>query len=110
MEAQKWIQRDPYGAEEPWYELPLRGRLWEERPYVKRELFALGCTIYEIMAWRKPFEELSVREVEDRFAREEFPDITAAFGEDVVRKCWTEMFETAEDVKVALQVLCANSS
>ncbi len=98
-------KKDPYGAEEPWYELPLRGRLWEKRPYVKRELFALGCGIYEIMAWGKPFEELNEREVEARFAREEFPDITAIFGEGVIRKCWREMFETAEDVKVALQAL-----
>jgi serine/threonine protein kinase len=96
---------DPYGAEEPWYELPLRGRLWDERPYVKRELFALGCAIYEIMTWKKPFADLNAEGVEARFACEEFPDIAAVFGGSVIRECWEESFETADGVKVALQAL-----
>jgi len=37
-------------VEEIRYELPLRGRAFGERPYVKRELFALGSAIYEIIA------------------------------------------------------------
>jgi hypothetical protein len=83
--------KDPYDAEEAWYELPLRGRSWEERPYLKRELFALGCAIYEIMAWKKPFVELSSEEVEKRYAREEFPDVSNIFEADVIKKCWKEI-------------------
>ena len=56
--------RDPRGAEEVRYELPLRGREWEERGYVERELFALGSALYEITAWKQPFDGLSETEVE----------------------------------------------
>ena len=51
--------REPLGAEEIRYELPVRGRTWEERDYVKRENFALGRAVYEAMAWKMPFGELS---------------------------------------------------
>jgi serine/threonine protein kinase len=97
--------KDPYDAEEPWYELPLRGRSWEGRPYIKRELFALGCAIYEIMAWKKPFTELNTEEVARRFAQEEFPDVRNVFCASVIRKCWDEEFERAEDIMLALQTV-----
>jgi serine/threonine protein kinase len=42
--------KEPLAAEEARYQLPLRGRGWEELDYKKREIFALGCGIYEIMA------------------------------------------------------------
>jgi serine/threonine protein kinase len=37
-------------GEESCYQIPLRGREWEEVDCTKREIFALGCGIYEIMA------------------------------------------------------------
>lgn len=46
--------RKPIGAEEIRYELPLRGKTWEQRDYVSREIFALGCAVYEVMAGRCP--------------------------------------------------------
>jgi len=61
-------EQNPLGAEEVRYELPLRRRDWEERDYIKRELFALGCAIYEIMAWKKPFAELADSQVEENYA------------------------------------------
>jgi serine/threonine protein kinase len=91
------------GVEEPRYELPLRGREWEARPYIKRDLFALGSSIYELMAWKKPFAELSDGEVEKRFDREEFPDVSNVLCTDIVRKCWNEEYERAEDVMLDLQ-------
>jgi serine/threonine protein kinase len=91
------------GVEEPRYELPLGGREWEARPYIKRDLFALGSSIYELMAWKKPFAELSDGEVEKRFDREEFPDVSNVLCTDIVRKCWNEEYERAEDVMLALQ-------
>ena len=56
----------PLGAEEVRYELPLRGKDWTQRGYVQRELFALGCAICEVMAWKVPFAELSDKEVGDK--------------------------------------------
>ena len=41
----------PTFCEESQYELPLRGRQFNDRTPVKRELFALGSAIYEITTW-----------------------------------------------------------
>jgi hypothetical protein len=76
-----------------------------KRPYVKREIFALGCAVYEIMAWKRPFAGLDVAEVLAKFAREEFLDVTTIIGEGVIRGYWTEEFESTEDVGIALKAL-----
>jgi len=87
------------GVEECRYDLPLRERgEWEERPYKKRDLFALGSSIYEIMAWKKPFSELDDGEVEIRFTRDEFPNVSNIACGGIVQKCWEERYERAEQV------------
>lgn len=95
--------RNPVGAEEIRYELPLRRRTWEQRDYVAREIFTLGCAVYEIMAWKVPFSGLSDGEVEERYAREEFPDVEGMLAGDAIRRCWKEGFQSAGDVVVALE-------
>jgi serine/threonine protein kinase len=90
-------------AEEVRYELPLRGRKWEARPFIKRELFALGSTICEIMAWKKPYEELKDEEVVRNYAEEKFPDVTELLVGSVIYGCWNEQFDRAEDVGFALR-------
>ncbi|PVH71959.1 kinase-like protein [Cadophora sp. DSE1049] len=92
-------------VEEIRYELPLRGRVFEDRPYIKRELFALGSAIYEIMAWKMPFEELGTDDVEKKYAAEEFPDVTCVLAGDIIRDCWDEKFETAKDIEGAIKKL-----
>ena len=92
------------GVEESRYELPLRCRQeWEDRPYLKRDLFALGSSIYEIMAWKKPFAELDDGEVGERFARNEFPSVRNILCADIIQKCWEEKYNRAEDVLDALR-------
>ncbi|KAH9216779.1 kinase-like domain-containing protein [Leptodontidium sp. 2 PMI_412] len=81
-------------VEEIRYELPLRGRAFEERPHIKRELFALGSAIYETMSWKMPFEELDDDDVEKMPQRR-----------NVIRDCWNEKFETSKDVEKALMAL-----
>jgi len=92
-------------VEEIRYELPLRGRVFEDRPYIKRELFALGSAIYEIMAWEMFFEELGTDDVEVKYAAEEFPDVTFVLAGDIIRDCWDEKFKTAEDIERAIKKL-----
>ncbi|KAH6631475.1 kinase-like domain-containing protein, partial [Chaetomium tenue] len=89
-------------CEESRYELPLRGRRFVDRPPVKRELFALGSAVYEITAWKRPFEELDDEEVEARYAREEFPCVEGNVEGPVIQKCWNEEFECAKEVLDAL--------
>jgi serine/threonine protein kinase len=47
--SSKIDDKESVGAKEVRYKLPLHRREWEVRDYIKRELFALGCAIYEIM-------------------------------------------------------------
>ncbi|KAH7354606.1 putative serine-threonine protein kinase [Rhexocercosporidium sp. MPI-PUGE-AT-0058] len=95
--------QEPLGAEEVRYELPLRGRARQARDYTKRELFALGCAINEIMAWKMPFAELTEAQTEKNYANEVFPDTNGLLVGDVIRACWNEEFETAKDVERALR-------
>lgn len=87
----------PTFCEESRYELPLRGRRFEDRPPVKRKLFALGSAIYEITAWERPFQGVEDEEVEARYAREEFPPLEGKIAAPVIRKCWSEEFESADE-------------
>ncbi|KAL5113183.1 hypothetical protein ACEQ8H_008947 [Pleosporales sp. CAS-2024a] len=93
------------GIEEPRYELPLRGRDFEARPYKERDLFALGSAIYEIMAWKKPLPELTDEEVLERFDRESFPDVSNVPCGNIIKQCWNERYGGAESVMLALQAL-----
>jgi serine/threonine protein kinase len=90
-------------AEEIRYELPVRGRSWEGRPFIKRELFALGSAIYEIMAWKMPYDTLQDDEVERNYAEEKFPDVEGLLVGSVIWDCWNERFKSAEDVGFALK-------
>lgn len=91
-------------CEEMRYELPCRGREFSDRPVMKRELFALGSAIYEIMAWSKPYPNLQDEEVEERYARDEFPPLgdRGVIG-IIIWNCWNEVFETADEVIASLK-------
>lgn len=89
--------------EEIQYELPCRGRDFRSRPVLKRELFALGSAVYEIMAWTRPFQGLSDREVEERYAREEFPPLDGITVAQTIRRCWTEVYDSVDDVVESLR-------
>ncbi|RKU42427.1 hypothetical protein DL546_006022 [Coniochaeta pulveracea] len=91
-------------AEEAQYELPCRGREVDERPTVKRELFALGSCMYEIMAWKRPFQGLRDGEVTERYERGEFPSLdgiplTVA---QAIWSCWHDVYDCADQVKERL--------
>jgi serine/threonine protein kinase len=89
-------------CEEARYELPCRGRDFDDRPVRKRELFALGSAIYEIMAWRRPYEDLEDTEVEKRFAHEEFPPLGDLTVGRVISNCWMEVYNSADEVALDL--------
>ncbi|KAL2064843.1 hypothetical protein VTL71DRAFT_3983 [Oculimacula yallundae] len=46
-----------------------------------------------------PWVALTDEEVEKMYAGESFPDTKGLLGEEVIRKCWNEEFEMAEDVE-----------
>ncbi len=85
-------------GEEIRYELPLRGRTWEARPSIKKELLALGSALYEIMAWKMPFDGLQDEDVEKNYAEEKFPSVETLVLGDIIRHCWDEQVDSATDV------------
>ena len=95
--------QEPLAAEESRYQLPLRGKVWEALDYTKKEIFALGCGIYEVRAWKVPFPEMTEEQIEEKYANEEFPDTEGLLAGDIIRACWNEKFEAAEDVEIALR-------
>jgi len=69
------VRRFSKAADSSRYELRRRGREFKDRRPIKREIFALASSIYEIMAWRRPFQGLADEMVESRYGREEFPSL-----------------------------------
>lgn len=89
--------------EESGYELPCRGREFGDRPVFKKELFALGSAIYEIMAWTRPFKALEDSEIEARYSREEFPSLDGITVGQIISGCWKELYGSADEVVMALR-------
>lgn len=83
------------------YQLPLRGRDFDDLDMMKQELFALGVAIYEITTWRRPFDDLGEDscEVDVKYAHEEFPPLESDNpAGDVIKGCWMEEYNTADEV------------
>lgn len=89
---------------------PSRYSPWGDSPEdtwplgVQVDIFALGSTIFKIWTAEDPFGEQSSEEVTLRFCRNEYPDVTTLSCGDIIRKCWTGGFTSAEEVKQALEV------
>ena len=96
-------------SEESAYELPLRGRAFNERPARKRELFALGSAIYEIMVWAAPYEGLGDEDIELKFAAEVFPSLEGVAAGHIIQMCWDEQYESSDEAVEALIALALSS-
>ncbi|MCJ1448255.1 MAG: hypothetical protein MMC23_008770 [Stictis urceolatum] len=75
----------------------------------KSDLFAVGSTIYEIIGGYEPFPELySILDdevIENRFAVAQFPDVHNVPGGKIIRKCWHQQYEVANECLADLIVL-----
>ncbi|KAM0438784.1 hypothetical protein ACHAPT_001543 [Fusarium lateritium] len=80
------------------YTLPLRGREYDDVDIMTRELFALGCAVYEITAWQVPFRDVDSLEAERRYGRDEFPTLDGNPARGVIWDCWYEKVDTADEV------------
>ncbi|KAI9747106.1 MAG: hypothetical protein M4579_007527, partial [Chaenotheca gracillima] len=77
-----------------------------EETTVASDLFALGSMIYEILTGHRPYEEKSSREVEKAFDREQYPDLKPLGRfEKVVGKCWSQKYQSADDLLLELKAL-----
>lgn len=105
--AMEGCEFQPTVCEEIRCELPCRGREFNARPIAKREIFALGSVIYEILAWAGPFPGLQDEEVETQYAREEFPPLDGIVVGPTILSCWKERYETVDEVVASLDEFLA---
>ncbi|KAH8587333.1 kinase-like domain-containing protein [Bisporella sp. PMI_857] len=90
-------------AEEALYQLPRYGRTWRELDETKRELFALGCGIYEIITWKTLYAELPAQQAVAKHNKGEFPDTRDLLAGNIICKCWHEKYNAAVDVEKDLR-------
>lgn len=74
---------------------------------VKRaEKFAMASLLYEIMSGRKPFEDLSDSDLQNRFTRGDFPDDAATLPSSLfILSGWSEEF-SQEIAKLSMFLRC----
>lgn len=65
---------------------------------IQSEIFALGCTFYEIWAAREPYAELVEEEVLGAYRRGAFPDVTDLPSASVISQCWKGELRTGQAV------------
>jgi serine/threonine protein kinase len=65
---------------------------------IHTEIFALGCTLYELWTTREPYADLDEKRVRDHYLQGCFPDVEGLPGGPVISKCWNGNFTTAQAV------------
>ncbi|KAI9747142.1 MAG: hypothetical protein M4579_007518, partial [Chaenotheca gracillima] len=65
---------------------------------VKSDLFALGSTIYEIVAGEEPYKDKEDQEVEALFRKGIFPDVSGFLCGNVISGCWDGRFNNAAEI------------
>ena len=65
---------------------------------VESDLFALGCTLYEIMKGKEPYAELPDHEVQELYKQKVFPDVDGLCCGDVILDCWNCKFSSAAEI------------
>ncbi|MCJ1312648.1 hypothetical protein MMC25_006323 [Agyrium rufum] len=76
---------------------------------IKTDIFALGSTIFYIMAGHRPFPQLDTIddevEIENQFKKGHFPFLAECIAGIVIGNCWEGRYETTNDVVKDLEVL-----
>ncbi|KAH0287949.1 kinase-like protein [Aureobasidium namibiae CBS 147.97] len=70
---------------------------------VQTDIFAFGSTLYEIMTSKQPYHDLNDEEVGELFKQGIFPSLDLVPCGQIIKKCWTGMFQSVQDVQAALQ-------
>ena len=66
---------------------------------IQTELFALGCLIYEIMTGVRPYEDIdNEATIEERYRTQTFPSLDNVTYANIIKKCWSRTYQTADDV------------
>ena len=66
---------------------------------VESEIFALGSTFYEIVTGSKPYSNLSINEIEEAYALDEFPRLDGLdICHSIIAKCWGRRYTGIESL------------
>ena len=65
---------------------------------VKSDLFAFGCTLYEIMTGKEPYAEVHEHKVLELYKQKLFPDVDGLCCGDVILDCWNCKFSSAAEI------------
>lgn len=65
---------------------------------VVSDLFALGSTLYELLADQAPYEGQNDEVIESSFRNGEFPSIEGLLLGGIIQGCWKQMFSSAEEI------------
>jgi len=95
--------QEALAAEETLYQLPRFGRTWRELDETKRELFALGSGIYEIITWKTLYAGLPKPQAVAKHNKGEFLDTRDLLAGGIIWKCWHEEYDAAVDVESDLR-------
>lgn len=84
-------------------------------PTVQSELFSLGSAIYEISTAHKAYEDMEDPEIQDRYARGQYPKIDHLLLGRVIHKCWSGEYQNASEVvteirAIQMHILCNPNS
>lgn len=106
-------------------------RAYEEPNTVMSDLFALGSTLYELIAGKAPYSELYPVEsetvmrsndpdvimarvergqqvdwkIEELYSRQIFPDVSCVFGGDIIMGCWKGEFSSTKEILLQCEIL-----
>ncbi|OBT68265.1 hypothetical protein VE03_02356 [Pseudogymnoascus sp. 23342-1-I1] len=66
---------------------------------IKSEIFALGCTFYEIMTGSKPYKELSDWEICDAYELGKYLGLNSlSAANDIIAKCWAQEYANVDEL------------
>ncbi|KAB8356527.1 hypothetical protein FH972_024110 [Carpinus fangiana] len=94
-------QLDGKALESVRYCLP---RDYEQPSTIRSDLFALGCTIYFVLAGRHPYESEEEAEVQKLYENGHFPATDTISLGTIISDCWTGNVESAADLLDQLKV------
>ncbi|KAJ0412981.1 kinase-like protein [Aspergillus carlsbadensis] len=72
------------------------GLKWDSPPQFEDDVFALGSLVYFIMTDKYPYEDVPSEEVEARYGRRDFPDVSRIRCGDIIRRCWDGEVDVAK--------------
>lgn len=67
---------------------------------VKRDISDFGSAIYYLVTSQYPYPGMTDKQIEERFQRKEFPDLTDVQLKGIIHPCWAGHYASFEEVLV----------